>query len=56
MNDRFDDIEEILTILAIRSRNSALDAAARVAKLYGAPEEACERILMLKGREKEAAR
>jgi hypothetical protein len=34
--------------LASRVRNSALESAARVAKLYGAPDEACRRILMLK--------
>lgn len=48
MSDR--SIETIVHDLAIASRNSALDAASKVAKLYGAPEEACQRILMLKGK------
>lgn len=45
-------MEEIVNDLAVSSRNSALEAAAKVARLYGAPEEACERILMLKGKTK----
>jgi hypothetical protein len=48
-------IEDILNDIAVNSRNSALEAAAKVAKLYGAPDEACERILMLKGNTKEPA-
>lgn len=36
--------------LAAKVRNSTLETAARVAKLYGAPDEACRRILMLKAR------
>ena len=43
-------IDEICHDLAVSSRNSALEAAAKVARLYGAPEEACQRILMLKGK------
>lgn len=42
-------LDDIMSDLAVSSRNHALDAAAKVARLYGAPEEACERILMLKG-------
>lgn len=41
-------IDDILTDLTVSTRNNALDAAAVVARLYGAPEEACEHILMLK--------
>lgn len=41
-------IDDILTDLTVSTRNTALAAAALVARLYGAPEEACERILMLK--------
>lgn len=48
MNSR--DIDAILNDLALNSRNNALDAAAKVAKLYGAPDEVAERILMLKGK------
>lgn len=47
--------EEIINDLAISSRNSALEAAAKVARLYGAPEEACQRILMLKAATKREA-
>lgn len=43
-------IKQICDDLAISARNSALEAASRVARLYGAPEEACQHILMLKGR------
>jgi hypothetical protein len=46
-------MEEIINDLAVSSRNSALEAAAKVARLYGAPEEACERILLLKGKTRE---
>jgi hypothetical protein len=42
------EIDAVLIKLTNSTRNNALDAAARVARLYGAPEEACERILMLK--------
>ena len=41
-------IEQICHDLAVNSSNAALDAASKVARLYGAPEEACQRILMLK--------
>lgn len=53
MSDR--SIEEICNDLALSSRNRALEAAAKVAQLYGAPDEAVRRILMLKGKEREAA-
>lgn len=43
-----DDIDAILTKLQRNTRNSTLDTAARVAALYGAPEEAVKHILMLK--------
>lgn len=43
-------IEEIMNDLVVSTRNSTLDAAAKVAKLYGASDEACNRILMLKGK------
>lgn len=46
-------MEDIINDLALSSRNSALDAAAKVAKLYGATDEVCERILMLKGEAKQ---
>jgi hypothetical protein len=42
------EIDEILIRLTNSTRNNAIDAAARVARLYGAPEEACQHILMLK--------
>ena len=41
-------LEDIIDDLAIGTRNDALEAAAQIARLYGAPEEACRRILMLK--------
>lgn len=44
------DITDAMHNLADRIRDNTLEAAARVAKLYGAPDEACRRILMLKGR------
>jgi hypothetical protein len=50
------EIDAILIRLTNSTRNNALDAAARVARLYGAPEEACQHILMLKAdEEKEVA-
>lgn len=45
-------IEEIITDLTIHVRNSTLETAAKVARLHGAPEVACECILMLKGKER----
>jgi hypothetical protein len=45
------EIDAILIRLTNSTHNNALDAAARVARLYGAPEEACQRILMLKANE-----
>lgn len=45
--------EEILHDLTVSTRNNALEAAAKVARLYGAPEEACQRILMLKAEAKQ---
>lgn len=45
-------IEQICEYLSISARNSALEAASEVARLYGAPEEACQHILMLKADEK----
>lgn len=46
-------IDQILNDLQISTRNHALDTAAQVARLYGAPELACQRILMLKSEVKE---
>jgi hypothetical protein len=46
------ELDAVLTKLTNSTRNNAIDAAARVARLYGAPEEACQRILMLKADEK----
>lgn len=40
--------EELMQSLAVNVRNSTLEAAAVTAKMYGAPDEACRRILMLK--------
>lgn len=44
-----EDIKAILDGMCVNVRNGALDAAAKVAALYGAPEEAVRRILMLRG-------
>lgn len=41
--------EQEMRDLADKVCNSTLEAAAKVAKLYGAPDEAVRRILMLKG-------
>jgi hypothetical protein len=50
------ELDALLTNLVNNTRNNALDAAAQIAALYGAPEEACRRILMLKASdEKEPA-
>lgn len=51
-----DEIDQILTRMSISVRNNTLETAARVARLYGAPEEACERILMLRGSDHEVVR
>jgi len=41
-------IEGPMQDMADKVRNSTLETAARVAKPYGAPDEACKRILMLR--------
>jgi ribosome-associated translation inhibitor RaiA len=44
------DLDQVLTDLSVHVRNNALEAAAKVAKLYGASDEVVERILMLRGK------
>lgn len=48
-----DDFDRIVTNLARKVRNDTLETAAKVARLYDAPDEAVRRILMLKAEEKE---
>lgn len=48
-------IDQILHRLAVGVTNDAYDAAARVAKMYGASDEVVAAILKLKRDEKEAA-
>lgn len=43
-----DGVDDALNSLARSVRNDTLEAAAKVAQCYGAPEEACRRILMLR--------
>jgi hypothetical protein len=48
------DIEAVLTQLADSTQNKTAEAAAQIAKLYGAPDEAVQAILRLKTKEKAA--
>jgi hypothetical protein len=48
------DIDAILNQLADTTQNKTAEAAAQVAKLYGAPDEAVQAILRLKTKEKAA--
>jgi hypothetical protein len=41
-------IDDVLADLIVKTRNSTLETAAKVAKLYGASDEVIEHILMLK--------
>ena len=50
-----EQLDAILDRMAKGIRNSTLDSAAKVAELYGAPPEAVEHILKLKGEEKSHA-
>jgi hypothetical protein len=45
-------LDAILSQLATDVRNSTIESAAAVAELYGAPPEAVEHILKLKGEER----
>jgi hypothetical protein len=47
-----EELDTILTSMVRNVRNDTLEIAAKVASLYGAPAEACQRILMLKADEK----
>jgi hypothetical protein len=48
------NIDAILNQLADTTQNKTVEAAAQVAKLYGAPDEAVQAILRLKTKEKAA--
>ena len=48
VKQRADIIDEVLDKLTINVRHNSLDAAAKVAALYGAPKEAIDAILKLK--------
>lgn len=50
MTERARDVivDETLSNLIVKTRNSTLDTAAKVAALYGASAEVVEHILMLK--------
>jgi hypothetical protein len=50
-----DDIDTILNRLADTTQNKTVEAAAEVAKLYGASDEVVSAILRLKCKEKAAA-
>lgn len=41
-------VDDVLANLIVKTRNSTLDTAAKVAALYGASAEVVEHILMLK--------
>jgi hypothetical protein len=46
--------DDILRDMAQGIRNSTLDAAAKVAAMYGAPQEAIEKMLQLKAKREDA--